>query len=60
MRLVTQKYGDLYSCFDINDESEAGILNSSLKQILINDHTADNQGIIKGHSPIEHSFEFCK
>ena len=58
MRLVTQKDGDLTTCFDITDENETGIDNSSLKQILINDLTADNRGFIRGHLPLDFFFVF--
>ena len=60
MRLVTQKDGDLSTYFDIIDESETAINNSSLKQILINSHTDENKGIIAGHLPLEYIFGFCK
>ena len=53
MRLVTQKDGDLSTYFDTIDESEVGIDDSSLKQILINDHHKDNLGNIRGHLPLE-------
>ena len=53
MRLVTQKDGDLSSYFDIIDQSEDGIDNSSIKQVLINNHTADNRGVIRGRLPLE-------
>ena len=60
MRLVTQKDGDLSTYFDIIDESENGINNSSLKQILINNHTEANRGLIRGHLPLEHIFGFAR
>ena len=60
MRLVTQKDGDLSTYFDIIDKSEAGIDNSSLKQILINSHTPNNRGFIGGHLLFEYIFGFCK
>ena len=60
MRIVTQKDGDLSTYFDIIDESEAGIDNLSLKQILINNHTADNRSNIRGHLPLEYIFGFAK
>ena len=60
MRTVTQKDGEFSTYFDIIDESEAGIDNSSLKQILINDRTADNRDIIRGHLPLEYVFGFAK
>ena len=60
MRLVTQKGGDLSTNFDIIDESENGINNSSLKQILINNHTEANRGLIRGHLPLEYIFGFAR
>ena len=60
LRLVTQKDGDLSTQFDITDESEAGIDHPSLIQIPINNHTADNRGIIRGHLPLEYIFGFRK
>ena len=60
MRLLTQKAADLSTDFNIIDESEAGIDNSSLKQTLIDNHIADNRGIIRGHIPLENLLGFCK
>ena len=60
MRLVTQKDADLSTYFDTFDESETGISNSSLKQALISNHTADNRGIIRGHLHFEYVFGFCQ
>ena len=60
MRIITQKDGDLSTYFDIIDESEDGINNSSLKQILIDTHTEANRGLIRGHLPLEYIFGFCK
>ena len=60
MRLVTQKDGDLSTSFDIIDESENGINDSSLKQILINNHTEANRGLIRGHLPLEYIFGFAR
>ena len=48
MRSVTQKDGDLSSYFDVIDESEAGIDDSAIEQILNNNVIADNRGIIRG------------
>ena len=42
MRLLTQKDRDLSSCFHKIDEGEAGITNSSLKLVLIDSHTNDD------------------
>ena len=61
MRLLTQKDGDLSSYFDRIDESEAGITNSTLKHMLIDSHTNDdNKGKIRANLPLEHIFGFCK
>ena len=60
MRLVTQKDGDLSTYFDIIDEKEDAILNLSLKKILINNHSDDNKGLIRGYLPLEYIFGFCK
>ena len=60
MRLVTQKDGDLSTYFDIINESENGINDSSLKQILINNHTEANRGLIRGHLPLEYIFGFAR
>ena len=60
MRLVTQKDGDLSTYFDIIDESENGINDSSLKQILINNHTEANRDLIRGHLPLEYKFGFTR
>ena len=53
MRLVTHKDGDLSTYFDIIDESEDKINDSSLKRILINNHTEANRGLIRGHLPLK-------
>ena len=60
MRLITQKDGELSTYFILIDETEDGINNSSLKQVLINNHTADNRGTIRGHAPIGYVFGFCE
>ena len=60
MRLLTQRDGDLSFYFDVIDESETSINKSSLKQILINNHTEANRGDIRGHLPVEHIFRVCK
>ena len=60
MRLVTQKDGDLTTFFDIINEKEDGILDSSLKKILIINHSDDNKGLIRGYLPLEYIFGFCK
>ena len=60
MRLVTQKDGDVSSFFDIIDGRENGIDNSSLKQILTDNHTQNIRGVIRGHLPLEYIFGICK
>ena len=60
MRLVTEKDGDLSTYFDIFNESEDGINDSTLKQILINNHTEANRGLIRGHLPLEYIFGFAR
>ena len=61
MRLLTQKDGDLSSYFDKIDETEAGIAHSTLKRMLIDSHTNDdNRGKIRANLPLEHIFGFCK
>ena len=60
MRLVTEKDGDLSTYFDIINESEGGINDSTLKQILINNHTEANRGLIRGHLPLEYIFGFAR
>ena len=60
MRLVTQKDGELSTYFDIIDESENGIKNSSLKQIFITNHTEANRGVIRGQLPLEYFSGFCR
>ena len=60
MRLVTEKDGDLSTYFDVINESEDEINNSSLKKILINNHTEANRGLIRGHLPLEYIFGFAR
>ena len=61
MRLITQKDGDLSSYFDKIDETEAGINNSTLKHMLNDSHTnEDNKCKIRANLPLEHMFGFCK
>ena len=60
MRLVTQKDGDLSTYFDIIDETENGINFSSLKMILINNHTEAKRGLIRGHLLLESIFGFAR
>ena len=60
MTFDNQKDGDLSTYFDIIDKCETKIDISSLKQVLINNHTDDNKGIIRGHLPPGYIFAFCK
>ena len=60
MRALTCKDGDLLSNFDNIDETQNGINNTSLKRMLINNHTEANRGKFKGQLPLEHIFGFCK
>ena len=60
MRLITPKGGDLSTYFDIINESENVINDSPLKQILINNHTEANRGLIGGHLPLEYIFGFAR
>ena len=61
MRLLTQKDGDLSSYFDKIDETEAEINNTTLKKMLVNSHTDDNnKGKIRANLPLEYIFGFCK
>ena len=61
MKLLTQKYGDMLSCFDKIDETKDSITNSTLKHMLINSHTKDDtEGKIRANLPLEHIFGFCK
>ena len=61
MRLLTHKDGDLSSYFDKIDEAEAGIANSTLKRLLIDSHTNDdNKGKIRVNLPLEHILGLCK
>ena len=59
MKLITSKDGDLLSCFD--KIIEINVDNTSLKQILFNNHKIDaNRGKIKGYLELEHIFDFCR
>ena len=60
MRLVTQKDGDLSTYSDKIDESEDEINISSLKKILIDNHTEANRGLLRGHLPPEFIFGFAR
>ena len=61
MGLLLQKDRDLSSYFQKIDERQVGVSNSSLKHMLIDSHTnEDDKGKIKAHLPLEHVFGFCK
>ena len=61
MRVLTSKDGDLLSNFDKIDETPEGSNNTSLRHMLINNHTVEaNRGKVKGQLPLEHIFGFCK
>ena len=60
MRIIPQRYGGLSTYFDVNDESENGINNTSFKQILNNNHTKTIKGLIRGPLPLDYIFGFCK
>ena len=61
MRALTSKDEDLIFHFHKIHESESQIENTSLEQLLINNHgVASNQGKIKGQQPLEHISVFCK
>ena len=61
MRVLTQKDGDLSSYFYRINEREVDITDSTLKHMLIDSHTNDdNKGKIRANLPLEHKFGFCK
>ena len=60
MSLVTQKDVDLSTYFDIIDESENVFNDSSLKRILVKNHTEANKGLIRGHLPLEYIIAFAR
>ena len=61
MRLLTHKDGYLSSCFDKIDKRESGNTNSSLKHMLIDNHTNDdNEREFRAHLPLEHVSGFEK
>ena len=61
MRLLTQKDGDVSSYFNRVNERVAGISDSTLKHMLIDSHTNDdNKCRIRANFPLEHIFGFCK
>ena len=61
MRALTSKDGDLLSHSDQIDESPDASNNTSLKQMLINNHMVEaNRGKIRGQLLLEDIFGFCK
>ena len=57
MRLLTQKDGDLSTNFDKTNEAEGDIGNSTLKRMLIDSHTNnDNKGKIKANLRLEYIY----
>ena len=61
MRSLTQKDGDISFYFDRINERVAGIDVSTLKNMLIDSHTnEDNKGKIGANLPLEHIFRICK
>ena len=60
MRALTSKGGDLLSHFDNIEETQNAINNTSLKQMLISNHTKANRSKTKGLLPLEQIFGFCK
>ena len=55
-RVLTQKDGDLSTYFEMNDESENIIENSTMKQIPTNNHVEVNIRIIGGHLTLDNIF----
>ena len=63
MRSLTSKDGDLLSYFDNinNTDANTSINNNSLKDWLINSHSAEvSRGKVRGQLPLEHIFGFLK
>ena len=60
MRLLTEKEGDLSTYFDMIDESEDEINNTSLRLTVIDNHIEANRGILGGYLPLEYIFGFCR
>ena len=60
MRALTSNDADLLSHFDNIDETQNGGNNTSLEQMLNNNHTDANRGKIKGHIPLGHIYGFFK
>ena len=60
LSFLTHRDGDLSTYFEQIDENECVITNSTLKQLIIHDHTTDNRGLTTGTLPLEKTFGFCK
>ena len=71
MRAISNKDGDLLSQFDKINENDIPILNrlaylpvqiqsTPHQKMLINNHTDNNRGKIKGYLCLEDIFGFCK
>ena len=63
MRSLNSKDGDLLPHFEkfSDGDTNAAINNTSLKQMLIDNHTMPvNRGKVKGQLPLEHIFGFCR
>ena len=56
MSLKLQKNGGLLTYFDIFDETENGINNSSVKQKPINNHTQASGRLNEGDLPLEYVY----
>ena len=71
MRAISNKHGDLVSQFDNINENDIPVLNrladlptknqsTPHQKMLINNHTDENKGKIKGYLYLEDTFGFCK
>ena len=60
MRVLNSEDGGLLSHFDKIDGTQNGSNNTSLKQMLINNHAEADRGKIKDHRPLAHVFRFYK
>ena len=60
MRALTSKDGDLLSHFDVIDEPQAQIQNTSKHLRNDNHDAAANKSKIKGQLHLDHVFAFCK
>ena len=53
LKMVAQRDGDLYTYFDVIDESEAAINETSIKQILISNPTEAYKELITRQLPLD-------